>query len=167
MKICLISECDSEGLLLLYQYRNYSTRPVEQGLARSAGRVAERHGVSGRLDLAPCGSIWRFRHSPGRPTRPTVRPGSPWLARSGCPVRPGSPWLARSGCPVRPDSPWLARSGFPVRRGSPWLARSGCPTNAPSTRLAKKIDVQQDVLPRRCLPRLLCIDISCLKSSIE
>ena len=49
-----------------------------------------------------------------------------------------------------------------------WLdwVQTNAPTTALTMRLAKKIDVQQDVLPRRCLPRSLCIDASCLKSSL-
>ena len=60
--------------IYIYQYRNCSTSLVNQGLARSAGRVTERHGVPCWLDLASCGSIWRPRRPPGRPGRPTVRP---------------------------------------------------------------------------------------------
>ena len=49
-----------------------------------------------------------------------------------------------------------------------WLdwVQTNAPTTALTMRLAKKIDVEQGVLPRRCLPRSLCIDASCLKSSI-
>ena len=51
--------------------------------------------------------------------------------------------------------------------GGIWVAwvQTNAPTNALTIRLAKKIDVQQDVLPQRCLSRSFCIDASCLKSS--
>ena len=86
---------------LVYQYRNCSTSLVNQGLARSAGRVTERHGVPCWLDLASCGSIWRPRRPPGRPGRPTVRPTrlpEAWAGRFGGPDDRSGAWLARLGC---------------------------------------------------------------------
>ena len=79
-----------------------------------------------------------------------ARPG--WL--DPCPGRPG--WLDLDALGA-PCSPWLARSGLEwldlgalgALAGSLWtpwalLARPGWPTTAPSTRLAKKIDLLFD-----------------------
>jgi len=64
--------------------------------------------------------------------------------------------LARPGFADRPGLSTLALGAMQRLAGSTWLL-TNAPTTAPSTRLAKKnIDVQQDVLPRRCLLRSLC-----------
>ena len=97
-------------LVTKHQYRNCSTSLVQQGTARSAGRLTERHGVPGWLDLASCGStgsIWL----PDAPLLP--RWGLDWLDRAAPDALAGSiwhswtPWLVRFGCSDRSWSPWL------------------------------------------------------------
>ena len=102
--------------------------------------------------------------------------GCSWafLGRSGVLLDALGALLGRFGVALGPLGLLLgALEGSGVALGRSWGAlgwldwvQTNAPTTALTMRLAKKIDVQQDVLPRRCLPRSLCIDASCLKSSL-
>ena len=106
-----------------------------------------------------CGP-WESRAQLGAQPSGLARPG--WLRP--CPGRPG--WLDLEA-PGASGSPWLVRCGLErpdlgalgALAGSLWtpwalLARPGWPTTAPSTRLAKKIDLLFDdpasMLPASC-----------------
>ena len=105
-------------------------------------------------------SSWQVRGQLGDQPSGLARPG--WLRP--CPGRPG--WLDLEA-PGASGSPWLVRCGLErpdlgalgALAGSLWtpralLARPGWPTTAPSTRLAKKIDLLFDdpasMLPASC-----------------
>ena len=86
----------------------------------------------------------------------------PWLALAGSIWLPKAPWLALAGSIWASNAqagsiwlPTLALGALQRLAGSIWPL-TNAPTTAPSKRLAKKIDVQQGVLPRRCLLRSLC-----------
>ena len=112
-----------------------------------------------------------------------VRSRSPWLARKAC--RPATwrvlagsmwpQWLDLAALDALAGSIWALCALLRALAGSiclPWLllgALTGSiwlQTNAPTTRLEKKNDLLIDDLPRRCLPRSLCNDGSCLRSSL-
>ena len=90
---------------------------------------------------------------PGRPCQLDPCPGRPgWIDLEALGAS-GSPWLVRSGLE------WLDLGALGALAGSLWtpwalLARPGWPTTAPSTRLAKKIDLLFDdpasMLPASC-----------------
>ena len=132
----------------------------------TSGAWLARFGVVW-LDLAPQTAIWAPKKTEWASNRASWEPKVADLEFKSSDFLPDRCELARPLRPARatwaPSNaqagsiwlPTLALGALQRLAGSTWLL-TNAPTTAPSTRLAKKIDVQQDVLPRRCLLRSLC-----------